>query len=98
MKAQIVRTGGFAGIQMTTSVDSDTLEPEVTKQLRQIIKNAGFFALPTVISAGNSQADRFQYKITVQDGNKSHTVTVSESSLSGGIKQLVEFMNRNSKR
>jgi hypothetical protein len=98
MKASIVRTGGFAGIQMTTTVDTDTLEPEDVRQLQQLVKSSEFFSLPATIVVSKSQPDRFQYKVTIEDGSKTHTVTVGETSLPSTIKPLLDFLNQNAKR
>ncbi len=98
MKALVVRTGGFAGIQMTTTVDTAALSPEDVLQFQQLIKSSGFFSLPATITASKAQPDRFQYQVTIEDGGKSHTVTVSESSLPSSVKPLLDFVNRNAKR
>jgi hypothetical protein len=94
MQISFQRTGGFAGITKTTTVDTVTLPPNEAAVLPRLVEAADLFKLPEQISSGNPQSDRFQYKLTVEDQGKQHTVTVSESAMPGTLRPLIEWLNQ----
>jgi hypothetical protein len=87
------RTGGFAGITRKTTVDTATLPLQEAKQLLLLVETADLFQLPAQIPSPNPQSDRFQYKLTVEDNGKQHTVIVSEAALPGTLRPLIEWLN-----
>ncbi len=65
MQITFERSGGFAGLITTTTVDTATLPASEANQLRLLVEAANFFQLPSTIAPG-SQPDRFQYQLTIQ--------------------------------
>ena len=61
------RTGDFAGMRMTTTVDTESLPAEEGRDLREMVDAAGFFNLPAAIPTMAPGVDRFHYKLTVED-------------------------------
>ncbi|OUL23652.1 hypothetical protein BV372_29710 [Nostoc sp. T09] len=94
MRISFERTGGFAGISKKTTVDTATLPPNEANELPRLVEAAGLFNLPEKITSPNPQVDRFQYKLTVEDQGKQHTVTVSEAALPGTLRPLIEWLNQ----
>ncbi|MCC5657386.1 hypothetical protein LC608_10390 [Nostoc sp. XA010] len=92
MRISFERTGGFAGITKKTSLDTDTLPPNEASTLVRLVEVADLFRLPEHITSLNPQSDRFQYKLTVEDNGKQHTVTVSEAALPGTLRPLIEWL------
>ena len=92
MRISFERTGGFAGITKNTTVDTDTLLPNEANTLPRLVEAADLFRLPEQITSPNPQSDRFQYKLTVEDNGKQHTVTVSESALPETLRPLIEWL------
>ena len=92
MRVSFERTGGFAGISKKTTVDTDTLPPNEAATLPQLVEVADLFRLPELITSPNQESDRFQYKLTVEDNGKQHTVTVSEAALPGTLRPLIEWL------
>ncbi|MEH2288658.1 protealysin inhibitor emfourin [Nostoc sp.] len=92
MRISFERTGGFAGITKKTTVDTDTLPPNEASTLPRLVEAADLFRLPELITSPTPQSDRFQYKLTVEDNGKQHTVTVSESALPGTLRPLIEWL------
>lgn len=91
MRINFERTGGFAGMQITKLVDTANLTGDEANQLRLLVDTANFFSLPATINS-NTQADRFQYQITVEDNGQKHTVVVSEQAAPGTLKPLLEWL------
>jgi hypothetical protein len=94
MRISLERTGGFAGMTKSTTVDTDTLPENEASQLPQLLEEADLYNLPPQISSRSLQSDRFQYKLTVEDHGQKHTVTVSEAALPGQLKPLIEWVNK----
>ena len=98
MRATLERTGGFAGMHLTSTADTEELPSADAKRLRQLVTNANFFALPAMIIPQPPQPDRFQYKLTIEDGGRVHTVTASESALPPGLRPLADFLSGQARR
>lgn len=92
MRISFERTGGFAGITKKTTVDTAELPANEAKTLLQLVEAADLFRLPERITSPSPQSDRFQYKLTVEDNGKHHTVTVSEAALPGTLRPLIEWL------
>lgn len=91
MQVSLERSGGFAGIPISITVDTATLPPDQASHLCHLVERADFFALPTNF-VSPAQPDRFQYKVSVQEGDRQHTVTVRESSIPANLKPLIDWL------
>lgn len=78
-------------MMMTVSIDTAKLGPKEATQLKSLVEAADFFQLPEAISPAN-QPDRFQYHLTVDEPKRKHSITVSESSMPGTLKPLVDWL------
>ncbi|NDJ21439.1 hypothetical protein GS682_07270 [Nostoc sp. B(2019)] len=94
MRISFERTGGFAGISKKTTFDTATLPPNEAQELPRLVEAADLFKLPERITSPNPQSDRFQYKLTVEDNGKHHTVIVSEAALPGTLRPLIDWLNK----
>ncbi len=94
MRIHFVRTGGFAGMRLASTIDSDALPEEENQMLQSELDNAHFFELPTQLAGESGGADRYQYEITVEEGGKKHTVAAGESALPGQVQPLVQHLER----
>ena len=92
MRISFERSGGFAGISMTTSVDTATLRATEANQLRRLVEAADFFDLPPKITSPTPQYDSFEYNLTVEANGKQHTVMVSESAVPENLKPLIAWL------
>ncbi|MCL5998236.1 MAG: hypothetical protein M1546_19615 [Chloroflexi bacterium] len=98
MRASLERTGGFAGMRLTSTADTDKLAPEEAKELRQLVEAADFFRLPPTIASQANQPDRFQYKLTVEDDQRTHTVMVGEAAIPPRVRPLAEWLTQYARR
>ncbi|ARV58619.1 hypothetical protein BZZ01_08195 [Nostocales cyanobacterium HT-58-2] len=94
MQVSLKRTGGFAGISRTKTVDTENIPKNEADQLRQLVEAADFFNLPENITAQTNQPDRFQYILSVEDEGKTHTVTVGETAMPGTLRPLIEWLQK----
>jgi hypothetical protein len=91
MQISFERSGGFAGISLNTTVDTANLPPTDAAQLRQLVEVADFFHLPARM-ASPAQPDRFQYQLTVEDGDRHHTAILDESAVPGTLRPLLDWL------
>ena len=67
MKIHFERSGGFAGISISTTVDTHSLQPDEAQKIQGMIDNAKeFFDLKKSSPPPRRAADYFKYKVTVQ--------------------------------
>jgi hypothetical protein len=92
MQISFERSGGFIGTPITITLDTATLSPDHANQLRRLVNAADFFNVPATIAPSSSQPDRFQYKVTIQEGDRHHTVTVGEAAIPSTLKPLLDWM------
>lgn len=84
------RSGGFAGIQQETAIDTADIQPEEQASLRALLDHAQFFDLPGRLPSAPGGADRFHYRIEVEDGIRRHTVEFGETSVTANLRPLLE--------
>jgi hypothetical protein len=89
MRIGFERTGGFAGLRMSASIDTNTLEDETAAELHQMVEQADFFNLPAKITGDASTADMYQYRITVETDDRQHTVYIENVQPPDALNTLI---------
>jgi len=89
MRIDIERSGGFAGMLLRASIDTDTLPPEQAKELAPLLDAAHFFELPTITHSPSTRADQFRYKITIESEGRTHTVETGDESAPSTLRPLL---------
>ncbi|MGA7386195.1 MAG: protealysin inhibitor emfourin [Methylocella sp.] len=79
MKVIVERSGGFAGIIRRGEKELSALSPEQQTALQELLDKG---APPAATQMG---ADRFTYKIEVQDGHGSRRLTVPEALMPASL-------------
>jgi hypothetical protein len=92
MRIRLERSGGFAGIKLSTSVDTEELGAEQAGKIRNMVEGAAFFGLPETIKSARPMPDRFIYRIQVEEGSRAKVVEVDEASLPDQLKPLVKHL------
>ena len=92
MKVTVVRGGGLAGIVTETEVDSDQLTSEDADALEAQVNDAGFSSLSDDESPP-SHPDEVSYRVTVDDGSRSQSVTLRESTLPDAVRSLIAWID-----
>ncbi|HXU95556.1 MAG TPA: protealysin inhibitor emfourin [Candidatus Nitrosotalea sp.] len=93
MKIYFERTGGFAGIRTSASLDTDRLPPNESEQLNNMCNNMNFFNLPSKSESKSGAADLFRYKITIESKDGKHTVETTDISMTPELENLVNFLS-----
>lgn len=94
MRIEFVRTGGFTGMRMAANIDSETLPPDEARELLDELDSADFFSLPVLMTGESGGADRFEYEITIDTGDRQHTVQAGDASLPDRVQPLVHHLER----
>jgi hypothetical protein len=89
------RSGGFAGIQTAASLDLEKLPEKKAAEARLLIEKSKFFDLPKTVRAKRPEPDRFQFDVTIEDGDRSHTVSIAEEAASKDLKLLLSWLRKN---
>jgi hypothetical protein len=92
MHIHFERSGGLAGLRLTTTVDSATLSSDDARKLQELIGTAQFFSLPAMLTAKTPGADRFQYTLTVETQGRQHTITVDEGAAPPTLRPLLNWL------
>ena len=92
MRISIERSGGFTGLRMSFTLSEDMLSQDEMQKIQDIINNANFFEIPPKASAPPGAADYFQYKITVETDEKSHTIETNDLAMQESLQPLIEFL------
>lgn len=89
MQIEFVRSGGFIGIPLAATIDTDTLPDTEVQELRELIDNTRFFELPPTLEAPMSSTDQFEYRVTVQTNEQAHTVILSDAAANDEMQRLL---------
>ena len=92
MKVAFSRSGGVAGIRLTATLDTEMLPPDEADHLRQLIAAASFFDQPSSRQSPIRRADRFQYQVTVEEGDRIKKVELDESSVPETLQSLLDYL------
>ncbi len=92
MQIRFVRTGGFAGMRLSTDLNTDTLNSDESREVRALVDSSGFFDLPKTITPTSKGADQYSYSIIIEEGQKTHTVQFSETAMPSGLRPLINYL------
>src|SRR5712692_4499523 len=92
MRIHFERTGGFAGIRLQTTVDTDQLPPKEARQLSSLVDAAKLFDLPDHAPAASQGADQFQYQLVVDAPGKQKTIATSDAAANQNLQALWDWL------
>jgi hypothetical protein len=92
MKISFERTGGFAGMRMSITVNLDSLPDPDAASLRKLVTDADFFNL-TEIHAEQAIQDGFQYAITVEGDSQQRTIQMTDAAIPDKLRPLLENLS-----
>jgi len=89
-------SGGFAhfpGLSRPVRIDTAELAPEHADRLKGMVERARFFEQPSEVGEPPpGAADLRSYTITVEEGDRTHTVQTSDALTDPGLRDLVEHL------
>lgn len=96
MRIQFETLGGFAylpGLQKPFRIDTGQLTTIQAGEIESMVRAAHFFDQSDSIRPAGA-ADYRSYRITVEDGERSHTVKVVESTADHSLLALLAYLRR----
>jgi len=96
MRVTVERSGGFAGIAKTASVDRDALAPADAETMDELVRDVDDAA--PIADAPSQERDRFEYSVTLETGEGLRTITASESQVSPSLRRLIEWVTSTADR
>lgn len=87
------RSGGFMGRKVSLDIDVNELSQEQAASLRELLDEADFFDLPEDLRR-TPAPDEFSYSMTVEMGERRHSVRVSDTSMPEELRPLLKELNK----
>ncbi len=81
MKIYYERSGGFTGIPVKVTLDTNSLPPDIARELSQALDAAKFFELPEKLSSPVGGADQFNHRLVIEDEGRRHAVEMADSAV-----------------
>jgi hypothetical protein len=88
VRIHVVQSGGIAGLRSEHRLDTEHLPPEIGQGIAQLVQGAEFFARAP--RRGSRQPDMIQYRVRIEEGDRSHEVQFDDASGDPPLLELVE--------
>lgn len=99
MRIHFERSGGFAGMTTEVDIDAHSLPDTEREALMAHVARAEFFALPERIDEPSyTGADRYNYRITIESNDRTHTVECTDGSAPASLMPLLDWLNESARR
>jgi hypothetical protein len=99
VRIQFQMEGGlasFPGLTKPVTIDTEKLPEEEAVRWAQRVQAAGFFDRPAVVGVpARGAADYRRYTITVEDGERRHTVSLTDPVPDAGLQALLAALRGN---
>jgi hypothetical protein len=92
VKIDFLRTGGFLGREMKSSLDLNEMPEDESQEIQRMILESNFFNIPQNLIEP-SKHDEYEYTITVESGNSHHTVQTTDTSAPESLRPLLEKLS-----
>lgn len=87
----------FPGLNKPVQIDVEALPTKEASRLRGLIEDTHFYDLPkNVGNVPRGAADYKHYVITIEEGEKCHSVTIFEPIDEPRLRALVEYLKQSS--
>ena len=97
MKIYFERSGGFAGMLNSTTVDTQNLSSKEANEIKNLVEKAHFFELPSKLSQPSKTkgaADYFVYKVTIQNDQGKYSVECNDVNMQPTLRPLINFLTK----
>lgn len=87
------RSGGLANIPLSLDIDSEKLPEHKAKEIHRLIEEARLFDQPAKANVSKDAPDQFQYELTLEEGNRKHTIQTSDTAATNELLTLFDLLN-----
>src|SRR6476620_4571354 len=93
MKISLETSGGLAGTNASIVLDTNSMSKDEGKQISDLVKNSNFFDFPSdSVPPKAGSADYINYKITVTNNEKEHTIRTNDVTMPPQLEPLIDFL------
>lgn len=93
MKIEFVRSGGFAGLRLGVTVDTETVDSAQASRLETLVHQAAFFDLPGQDGISSPMPDRFEYRVRITSAMRgTHAIVVYETAVPERLRPLLDHL------
>lgn len=96
VKIQFERSGGFAGIVVQTTLDTDDFNAQDAREWESMVEDARL-SLPTGRAGRPGQPDRFEYWFRITGGGDTQEARIAESQLTEPQRALVHRLTEHAR-
>jgi hypothetical protein len=97
MKIQFECSGGLAGIHTSVALDTTSMSSDEVKRIEELVNSSNFFNFPSESPPPKGgSADYFSYKITIDTGERKHTIRTNDIMMPNEIEPLINFLQEKS--
>ena len=79
----------FPGLAQDVTIDSRQLPEDAADMLQRLVEEANFFEQPPEVCDSARAYDIRQYSLTIQDGRRCHTVTLTDQVEDPALRALL---------
>jgi len=93
MKVAVTPSGGFAGMEIRTAVDTAHLPPDRAAEIRSLVRRADPAALAHRLADVRDDPharDRFHYDVDLRVGDQVHRFSVGEAAIPAELKAVID--------
>ena len=94
VQVEFRRSGGFAGIDMTATVDASELPTEQAETLTELVAQPPVAAKA---SPAHGVADQFSYEVTLRDGQRTRTLHWTDADAPDDVRPILASLSRRAK-
>lgn len=98
LKIDFKRSGGFAGVSLTTCVDVDDLPEGEGQNVREMVERLDLDRMSQHPGAGPGAPDRFVYELRIEQGERTVDVCLGETDLPEDLRPLVRDLEKRAKK
>jgi hypothetical protein len=88
---ELVRSGGYAGLNLVASVDTQHLPPDAASAVHDALDRVDLGSLSSP-ALPPGMPDRYQYDLTVTAGDRRHSLTFHEPGVPPELQPLVDAL------
>jgi hypothetical protein len=97
MKISFKRSGGFAGLpgqNQSLEIDSDKLPHPKAKELERLVEETRPFDQPSAHAPVNQMRDGFQYDLTLDAGDRTHSIKTADGAMPDELQPLIDWLSK----
>jgi hypothetical protein len=98
LKINLERSGGILGSVSSHTVDTNKLPKSKAAELKDLLSQSEFYKLSSMrsnpILPKKGAADYFTYNITVEDGEKKHSVRCTDLGMTKELRELISSLSQ----